>query len=523
MVDRGKSLKLDKSIVPRVQKMPFYQIRHFTIVCCAVLSLEAQAQTPSPIPAPPTTPAASEQQLLTPGEIDALVAPIALYPDPLLAEILMASSYPLEVVEAERWIAKNGKLKEDQLKSAVGKQAWDKSVKSLVATPSVLMMMSTRLDWMQKLGDALLAQQSDVMDAVQRMRSKAYENKKLASTNEQTVTVRQEENKQVIAIDPTVADVIAVPYYDPAVVYGSWPYPDYPPYSFSAPDYIPAAIIGTGIAFGAGYLLGRWVSGGNRWGGGVNWGRGDINVNRPINIDRDRVTHWQHNPQHRRGVKYGNANVQQKFSNFRGTRPGPVDRSAVNRTAKPSPGNRPSHADRGGKKTGAKRDGASKTASVKRSSTRKNTAAAGARRSQTTRAHSRNAHHRNAHHRRSTVSSSRGRGHSAYRGGGRQFARGHGRSRGGGRARRSDIRLKHHITVLGHLDNGLGYYRFSYHGSSKAYVGVLAQEVQAISPGAVMRGRDGYLRVFYGELGLKFQTYDQWVASGAHLPATSRH
>ena len=85
--------------------------------------------------------------------------------------------------------------------------------------------------------------------------------------------------------------------------------------------------------------------------------------------------------------------------------------------------------------------------------------------------------------------------------------------------RRSDIMLKHDIFLLGHLDNGLGFYRFSYNGSDKAYVGVMAQEVQTIMPAAVLRGSDGYLRVFYDKLGLKFQTYDQWTASGAHVPA----
>jgi hypothetical protein len=484
--------------------MPFYSIRRLILVCCALLSLDARAQAPSPAPA------ASDQQLLKPGELDALVAPIALYPDALLAEVLMASTYPLEVVEAERWIGKNGKLAENQLKSAADKQAWDNSVKSLIATPSVLTMMSTHLDWTQKLGDAVLAQQSDVMDAVQRMRSKAHENKKLASTKEQTVTVGQEENKPVITIEPTVADVVSVPYYDPAVVYGDWPYPDYPPYYFAAPDYIPGGIIATGIAFGAGYLLGRWISGGNYWGGGVHWGRGDININRPINIDRDRVTHWQHNPQHRRGVKYHNANVQQKFGNFRG--------SAANGAANLRPANRPTGADRGGRKGEAKRAGASKSASakVKHSSSRKSTSTAHARRPQAAKAHSRSTHQRRSHA--SVSGGNRNRASYHRRGGGQQFVRRHGGSRGGGHARRSDMRLKHHIVLLGHLDNGLGYYRFAYHGSNKTYVGVLAQEVQTVSPSAVVKGRDGYLRVLYDKLGLKFQTYDQWVASGAHIP-----
>ena len=114
-------------------------------------------------------------------------------------------------------------------------------------------------------------------------------------------------------------DTIYVPYYDPAVVYGGWPYPAYPPYYFPPPlGYMPGAVLATGIAFGAGYALGRWASGGNHWGGGVNWGGNNINVNRPVNINNINVgsgNNWQHNPEHRHGVKYSNANVQQKFGN----------------------------------------------------------------------------------------------------------------------------------------------------------------------------------------------------------------
>ena len=186
----------------------------------------AQGQTP---------PAAADQQLLKAEELDALVAPIALYPDTLLAEVLMASTYPLEVVQADRWATENKALKGDQLKAAVDKQAWDDSVKSLVATPSVLSMMSTKLDWTQKLGDAVLAQQPDVMDAVQRLRTKAQANNKLQSTKEQKVSVKQEQSKQVIVIEPAVPDTMYVPYYDPGVVYGGWPYPSYPPYYFPPP------------------------------------------------------------------------------------------------------------------------------------------------------------------------------------------------------------------------------------------------------------------------------------------------
>src|SRR5580692_1268886 len=192
--------------------------------------------------------ATSSAQLLKPAELDQLVAPIALYPDPLLAQVLMASAYPLDIVQAERWLEANKNLKGDALKAAVDKQAWDDSVKSLVATPDVLAMMSTKLDWTQKLGDAVLAQQPDVMDAVQRLRAKAQTNNELTSTKEQSVTVTQVQNRQVIAIQPTDPNTVYVPYYDPTVVYGDWPYPEYPPYYFGAPGYIAAGVIATGIA-----------------------------------------------------------------------------------------------------------------------------------------------------------------------------------------------------------------------------------------------------------------------------------
>ena len=157
-----------------------------------LLPAGVMAQTPPP--------PASSQEPLKPEELEALVAPIALYPDALLAEVLMAATYPLEVVQADRWLTANKNLKEDQLKAAVDKQPWDGSVKSLAATPSVLTMMGSKLDWTQKLGDAFLAQQTDMMDAIQRLRTKAQANNQLTSTNEQTVTVRQEENRRSLQL-----------------------------------------------------------------------------------------------------------------------------------------------------------------------------------------------------------------------------------------------------------------------------------------------------------------------------------
>jgi len=274
-----------------------------------IITPAAIAQTPSP-PA-----AAASQQQFKPEEIDALVAPIALYPDTLLAVVMMASTYPLEVVQADRWLSENKNLAPDQLKAAVSKQAWDDSVKALIGTPSVLTMMSAKLDWTQKLGDAVLAQQPDVMDAVQRLRLKAEANDKLKSTKEQTVTVQQEGDRKIVAIAPSAPDTVYVPEYDPAAVYGDWPYPEYPPYYFGGPGYWGGAVLAGGIGFGAGYLVGRWASGGNLWGGGINWGNRDILGNRPTHPIANAGNRWQHNPAHRQGVRYGNAGVQQRFGN----------------------------------------------------------------------------------------------------------------------------------------------------------------------------------------------------------------
>src|SRR5215510_3908528 len=271
-----------------------------------------------PAQAPAST---AGDQPLKPEQIDALVSPIALYPDTLLAEVLMASTYPLEVVQAARWVEQNKNLKGDALKAEVDKQGWDESIKSLTATPDVLKMMSDKLDWTQKLGDAVLAQQTDVMDSIQRLRARADANNKLKSSPQQKVSKKSEGGKQYIVIEPTDPQTVYVPYYDPAVVYGAWPYPANPPYYWGA-SYWPGggALLATGLAFGAGYAVGRWASGGNYWGGGVNWGNNNINVNRPVNINNS-GNNWNHNVDHRHGVRYNNKDVANKFNkgnNIRG-------------------------------------------------------------------------------------------------------------------------------------------------------------------------------------------------------------
>jgi len=505
----------------------------------------ASAQDPTQA----ATTAASDQQLLKADALDQLVAPIALYPDALLAEILMASTYPLEVVQVDRWVRENKNLGGDALKAAADKQDWDDSLKSLVATPSVLAMMSTKLDWTQALGDAVLGQQPDVMDAIQRLRAKAQAQNKLKTTKEQIVTVKQEQTKQVIVIEPATPNTIYVPYYNPAVVYGAWPYPAYPPYYFPPPGYIAGAAIATGLAFGAGYAVGRWASAGNYWGGGVNWGGNNINVNRPVNINNTTVNNWQHNSVHRRGVAYNNTNVQQRFGNnnirsgsqarmdFRGRsgeqvlRPGGGGVNIANRPnvggstpgnrpnigGGATPGNRPNIGGSGGNHPNIG-GGAGNRPNIGGGANRPNVGG-GANRPGRDSAFGHMQSGRVANRDATRGRASLG-GGGGFAGGGGGHAAGGG-MRGAGGGRRSDIRLKHDVTLLARLDNGLGFYRFSYSGSDKAYVGVIAQEVQRVMPEAVVRGRDGYLRVDYDRLGVTFETYDRWIASGARVP-TSR-
>ena len=446
------------------------------------MPIGANAQTPAPATPAVASPTAN---LLKPAELDQLVAPIALYPDPLLAQVLMASAYPLDVVQAERWLEANKNLKGDALKAAVDKQPWDDSIKSLVATPDVLQLMSSKLDWTQKLGDAVVAQQADVMDAIQRLRTKAQANNKLQSTKEQKVSVQQVNNRQYIAIEPTDPDMMYVPYYDPGVVYGDWPYPEYPADYWPAPGYIGAGLLATGVAFGAGYALGRW-HGGNYWGGNFNWNNNNINVGRP---GGGAGANWRPNVDHHRQAAGNRGNRAQQL-NFRGSggqqviKPGGGNRGNAGQNR---PANRPSAGAGNRPNAGNRPSGGNRPSAGNRPS-------GGGQR----------------HH--AAQRPSRG-GGAANRGGGG--------ARGGG-GRRSDIRLKHDIVLLGYLDDGLGFYRFSYNGSQRAYVGVMAQEVQQIAPQAVARGGDGYLTVNYDKLGLPFESYSHWLKAGSHLPATKR-
>jgi Protein of unknown function (DUF3300) len=274
------------------------------------------------LPGGPLGAAESAGQGFKPEEIDALVAPIALYPDELLSQIFMASTYPLEIVEASRWAKQNKNLKGDALAQALEKQDWDPSVRSLVNFPDVLSNMSEKLDWTQKLGDAFLSQQKEVMDAVQRLRAKAQAAGNLQTTEQQKVIVEE----KVIKIEPASPQVVYVPTYNPTVVYGAWPYPAYPPYPWYPPGYAFGASM---LAFGTGVALGAaW---GFAW-GGANWGRGEVNVdvnrntNFNTNINREQAKQnlqargqreggsFQHDPSHRKGVGYRDNATAQKFN-----------------------------------------------------------------------------------------------------------------------------------------------------------------------------------------------------------------
>src|SRR5689334_20733274 len=183
--------------------------------------MPATAQSPAPqAPQPSSAPAPSaETKTFSQAELDQLVAPIALYPDALLAQVLMASTYPIELVYADRWIAANPGLNGTALEDALQSQTWDPAVKSLTVFPQVLQMMSAKLDWTQKLGDAFLAQQQDVMATVQALRGKAVSEGNLKDSKEQKVITEKTETTTIIKIEPTDPQVVYVPTYNPTVVY----------------------------------------------------------------------------------------------------------------------------------------------------------------------------------------------------------------------------------------------------------------------------------------------------------------
>ena len=222
-----------------------------------------QAQPAAATSAQSSAPAATK---LPPEQLDSLVAPIALYPDPMLSQVLVASTYPLEIVQLQQWLEKNKGLKDKALADAVKKQNWDPSIQAMAAMPDVVKRLAENIKWTADLGNAFLAQQSDVMDAVQRMRKKAKDAGNLKTTEQQKVETKVVENKTVVVIEQANPQVVYVPSYNPAVVYGPPVYP-YPPIYYPPPGYYAA---GMAISFGVGMAMGAAWGGG--WGWGCSWG-----------------------------------------------------------------------------------------------------------------------------------------------------------------------------------------------------------------------------------------------------------
>ena len=259
------------------------ELQVFVAIVCALALMAgdtlAYASFSQQAPAPSQT---NQGSKVSADQLDSLVAPIALYPDPLLAQTLAAATYPLEIIQLQQWLEKNKNLKDKALADAVAKQPWDPSVQALAALPDVVKRLANDIQWTADLGNAFLAQQGDVMDAVQRMRKKAQDKGNLKSNEQQKVETQVIESKSVIVVEQANPQVVYVPSYDPVVVYGAPIYP-YPPIYYPAPGYYAAGIA---ISFGVGVMMGAFWSGG--WGWGCGWGgHNNVYVNHNNNFNRN--------------------------------------------------------------------------------------------------------------------------------------------------------------------------------------------------------------------------------------------
>jgi hypothetical protein len=274
----------------KIHRVPQRTLHQLVVLVCSVALLpgDVPAWGSQTAPAAPTPPAQTQSQPqakavpstnLPPDQLDSLVAPIALYPDPLLAQTLAASTYPLEIIQLQQWLQDNKTLKDQALADAVAKQSWDPSVQSMAGMPDLVDRLANDIQWTTDLGNAFLAQESDVMDSVQRMRKKAQDKGTLKSTEQQKVDTQVIESKSVIVIEQSNPQTIYVPAYDPVVVYGPPIYP-YPPIYY--PPYYPGALA---ISFGVGMFMGAMWGGG--WCCGCGWGGNDITINRNNNFNRN--------------------------------------------------------------------------------------------------------------------------------------------------------------------------------------------------------------------------------------------
>lgn len=265
----------------------------------------------------------SDQQTQAPAQNSqaqtaSLLAPIALYPDALVAQILMSSTYPLEVAEAYNWQTANPGLKGSALTNALKNQNWDPSVKSLASFPSVLTMMGTHLSWVQNLGNAYLADPKGTMALIQTLRARAKSAGTLNSTSQQVVSTQDVGGDTIITIAPANPQVIYVPTYNPQVVYGGWPYPYAPPMAYYPPGYVAGTAL---LSFGVGMAVGAALWGGCHWGGsgGVTINNNTFNqFNRYTNnnpVVRSGNSNWSFDPSHRGNVGFNNPELQQRYGN----------------------------------------------------------------------------------------------------------------------------------------------------------------------------------------------------------------
>ena len=279
--------------------------------------LLGQDQPPQPALPPPN-------QALTPDQLNDLVAPIALYPDPLVSQIMVASTYPLEVVQAYQWLQRNPGLSGPDLTAAAQQQNWDPSVQALVMFPDVLKRLNDDVTWTTNLGNAFLAQQRDVMDAVQHMRQSAQQAGQLASTPQENVVSTTDNGQPAIEILPADPEVIYVPVYDPVWIWGPprwYPYPRW----FWPPRTV--AVGGVGFGFGVGINVGIFFGGGwhgwDGWGWHPGWGNHSVIVNNTFihqyNFNAGRISNahgnavWEHDAAHRGGVPYARPELNDRF------------------------------------------------------------------------------------------------------------------------------------------------------------------------------------------------------------------
>jgi hypothetical protein len=348
--------------------MVVLSVAYFTPGQFVVLAQQSSPPAATPAQPPAVTPPAEAAPKIPNDKLDSLVAPIALYPDPLLSQTLVASTYPLEIILLQQWLEKNKSLKGDALTAAVQKQTWDPSIQAMASLPEVVKQLAGNISWTTDMGNAFLNQQSDVFEAVQRMRAKANAAGKLKSTPQMKVETKVVQTKTVVVIEQTDPKVVYVPVYNPTVVYGTAVYP-YPPIYYP-PVTAPILAFTAGVALGA-----AWNNG---WGYNCGWGNNNVNinvnnnyvnhynktnvnninnvnrtnVNNVNNVNRNNVNNvsgsgntWKHDAQHRGGAPYPNKATAQQYggtarTNTAANRPSTVSQKPASVAQQPAASNR---------------------------------------------------------------------------------------------------------------------------------------------------------------------------------------